>query len=238
MILAVQHAPFEGLGQIESWLEAAGFDVQLINAYDANPLPDPTQLQAINCEGVVLMGGPMSVHDRETLAWLDAEIIWAGSLPKTIPVLGVCLGAQILAIVHSGNVVPGDHKEIGWFPIERVDTPAAESGHTLGSLPDRLTVCHWHGEQIKAPQGATVLYRSEACPVQAFSIGGHIGLQFHLEMNENTIEAMINNCGHELVQAPYIQTAAQLRTAENFVQCHTALDHILQQLFSSDQERH
>jgi GMP synthase-like glutamine amidotransferase len=156
------------------------------------------------------MGGPMSVNDESTLPWLRPEKRFIrNAMKRSVPVLGVCLGAQLIASALGSRVYRTSQKEIGWFPIEATSSPM-----NAFRFPDKCTVFHWHGETFDLPVGAVHLARSEVCENQAFQIGQYvIGLQFHLETTPESAQAILDNCKDELTPAPYIQTEAQLRGA-------------------------
>lgn len=199
----LQHVPFEGLGSIESWLVSRGAKVSYTRFFQSPQLPDLAEL-----DGVIAMGGPMSVNDEAQLPWLRAEKRFiAAAIDAGKAVLGICLGAQLIASALGARVYPGPHKEIGWFDIE------STSNHSgLFQFPPSVTVFHWHGETFELPAGATRLARSAGCENQAFQIGARaIGLQFHLEMTPENVAALIANCRNELIDGPFIQSEEQMR---------------------------
>ncbi|HEY5653333.1 MAG TPA: type 1 glutamine amidotransferase, partial [Pontiella sp.] len=158
--------------------------------------------------------------------WLKAEkelIIQAVHAGKTI--LGVCLGAQLIADALGAKVYSGPHKEIGWFPIQCFNSD-------LIWPENQLTVFHWHGDTFDLPKGAKRIASSAACKNQAFIVKDRIlGLQFHMETTLEGIETLIENCGHELVEAPFIQTPKEMRSgAVNIKSINCALEHLLDSL--------
>jgi GMP synthase-like glutamine amidotransferase len=189
-VLAFRHVPFEGLGLIESALARSGLEFAYVDLYAGGEAPE-TRTAA----GLIFMGGPMSVNDG--LWWLRAEErIIAEAAQRGTPVLGVCLGAQLIARALGGRVYKNARKEIGWYEIEF--TPEATTDALFGGL-QRETVFHWHGETFDLPSGAVRLAGSEACRNQAFRAGRSIyGLQFHLEVTPETIRDWSEqdaNCG-------------------------------------------
>jgi GMP synthase-like glutamine amidotransferase len=203
----LQHVPFEGLGSIEPWLRAAGYEVTGTQFFQSSVLPDPRDLDLL-----VIMGGPMSVNEEEDFPWLGPEkrfirdVIESGK-----PVLGICLGAQLIANAMGADVYPNRVKEIGWFPVERV-SPIDDSSFRF---PLSAEVFHWHGETFDLPPGATRIARSEGCENQAFQIGvSVIGLQFHLETTSESAQAIVSNCRAELNPSQYIQGEMEILSAK------------------------
>lgn len=203
----LQHVPFEGLGSIEPWLTSAGHEVTCTRLFEVADLPDP---DAIDC--LVILGGPMSVNDEAEYPWLASEkrfireVIHSGK-----PVLGICLGAQLIASALGARVSRNREKEIGWFPVHA--EVAADAA--VFPFPSPQTVFHWHGETFDLPPGAVKLAKSAACENQAFQLGKSvIGLQFHLETTPESARAIIAHCGDELVPSTYVQTADEMLSAE------------------------
>ena len=201
----LQHVPFEGLGSIELWLAGRGAVVQTTRFFDLPELPNLADLDL-----VIAMGGPMSVNDEADLPWLKEEKRFiAEAIRSGKAVLGICLGAQLIANALGARVYPGPHKEIGWLDIE-----STYEGSELFRFPDRATVFHWHGETFDLPPGSTQLARSAGCENQAFQIGPRtIGLQFHLETTPESAESLIVNCRNELIEGRFIQSEEALRGA-------------------------
>jgi len=206
-VQVLQHVPFEGLGSIETWLSERGASVQTTRFYQSAVLPDPRSI-----DFVIAMGGPMSVNDERQYPWLKAEKAFIReAVNRELPVLGVCLGAQMIASALGARVFANAHKEIGWFPVQAVSTDA-----DAFRFPRQTTVFHWHGETFDLPPGAVHLARSAGCENQAFQIGRSvIGLQFHLETTPQTADQLIRHCRDERVVGEYIQTEQALRAAPN-----------------------
>lgn len=202
----LQHVPFEDIGSMAPWLAAREATVSYTRFFDADTLPPPDGFDL-----VIAMGGPMSVNDEALLPWLKAEkrflheVIAAGTA-----VIGVCLGAQLLASALGARVYRNREREIGWFDIE-----GRAAGAGLFRFPDLATVFHWHGETFELPPGATHLASSAACDNQAFQLGERvIGMQFHVETTPESAEALIAHCGNELDGGgAFVQDAAALRAA-------------------------
>lgn len=160
---------------------------------------------------LIVMGGPMSVNDDATIAWIAAEkafikqAIDAGKI-----VMGICLGAQFIASVLGATVYKNSQKEIGWFPLHKMEispTNSTSLSETITLLLSNQTVFHWHGETFQLPENAVGLLSSEACVNQAFLYRDSVlGLQFHVEMDETSIDTIVDNCRAELIPSEYIQT--------------------------------
>ncbi|TAN41005.1 MAG: type 1 glutamine amidotransferase [Nitrospirae bacterium] len=220
----LQHVPFEGLGSIASWLKDRKAETTFTRFYASPALPLLGGLDL-----VIAMGGPMSVNDETALPWLRPEKQFVrDAVAQGIPVLGVCLGAQLIAIALGSRVYRNPQKEIGWFPIEQTHCPA-EAFH----FPEKCMVFHWHGETFDLPAGAVRLAKSAACENQAFQIGRYvIGLQFHLETTLESATSILVNCADELSPGPYIQTEATLRAAPPaaYAEINALMDKVLSYL--------
>jgi len=225
----LQHVPFEGLGSIESWLQNAGYEISNTQFFNSGILPGIDEIDLL-----VVMGGPMSVNDEPEHPWLVEEkkfiksIIEAGK-----PVLGICLGAQLIANSMGGKVFSNSEKEIGWFPIEAVDPDSS----TVFRFPKEAVVFHWHGETFSLPAGAVQIAKSKGCNNQAFQIGGNvIGLQFHLETTPESAQAIVENCRDELVEGLYIQSEAEILSTpkERYSSINSLMGSILEYLHASN----
>lgn len=222
-----QHVPFEGLGSMESWFRGRGARVEVTHFYSGHR---PPPIESI--DGLVVMGGPMSVNDEATLPWLRAEKEFvAAAVRRGLPVLGVCLGAQMISSALGGRVFPNAHREIGWFPVLR--TPGA-AAHPLGAcFPESAEAYHWHGETFTLPPGAVHLLSSAATERQAFAVGTKaLGLQCHLETTEASARDLIRNCASELTGGPHVQTAeAMLEKPERFGRANALMARVLDALW-------
>jgi GMP synthase (glutamine-hydrolysing) len=189
-LLAVRHVHFEHLGALEPLLVSAGYTVRYVEAPTArfSELP-PADL-------LVLLGGPISVNDERDYPFLQEELAFvAARLRAREPVLGLCLGAQLMARSLGGRVYPLGHREIGWAPLTAT---AAGGRHALRHLLDpELPVLHFHGETFDLPAGAELLASTPSCENQAFSLGSHaLGLQFHPEVTAEQLESWwVGNTG-------------------------------------------
>jgi GMP synthase-like glutamine amidotransferase len=204
----LQHVPFEGLGSIGAWLRTSGAEVTATRFHEEASLPDVRTLDL-----VIAMGGAMSVNDEPRLPWLAAERQFvAAAIDRGVAVLGICLGAQLIARASGARVYPNAEREVGWWPItgtsETADVPDWARKGAIN------TVFHWHGETFDLPRGAVRLARSEGCEQQAFQIGRHvIGIQFHLETTPDLVDGLIENGPEDLAPSRFVQTAEELRSA-------------------------
>ena len=217
----LQHVPFEDIGSICQWLTKAGADISYTRFFDDQALP---QIQGLDL--VIAMGGPMSVNDESVLPWLRAEKDFIRqAVHNGVSVLGICLGAQLIASALGARVYRNPQKEIGWFPIE-----ATGRLPETFCFPKKCTVFHWHGETFDLPAGAVHLAKSQGCANQAFQIGRNvIGMQFHLESTPESVGAILDNCSNELTQGRYIQTADELRkaAASSYIKINSIMDDVL-----------
>jgi GMP synthase-like glutamine amidotransferase len=199
----LQHVPFESLGSIETWLRSAGYEITNTRFFQRAALPDVKEIDLL-----VVMGGPMSVNDESELLWLVKEKQFIRHAIETgKPVLGICLGAQLIASAMGSRVYPNAAKEIGWYPIQGV---AAIDKCTF-RFPPSVEVFHWHGETFDLPPGSVHLATSEGCNNQAFQLGQSvIGLQFHLEVTPQSVRQLVSHCRAELIPAKYVQSETSM----------------------------
>ncbi len=183
-ILVFQHVPYEPLGTLDPLLKAAGFRIRYINfARDREARPELDKYAAI-----VVLGGPMNADDIENHPNLATEVsILEEAVERDMSILGICLGAQLLAKALGGTVAPGRRREIGWYDVEL--TELGRSDPVLSTFAERQPVFQWHEDSISLPAGCEHLAASPDCNVQAFRHGEHAyGFQFHLEVDRFLIE--------------------------------------------------
>ncbi len=201
----LQHVEFEGLGSIEDWFRDQGVVWTATRFHLNEPLPDIDGV-----DFVVAGPGPMSVNDEAELPWLRAEKQFLrDAMERGLPVLGVCLGAQLIAASLGAPVYPNPVREIGWFPVQS-EGPSNDAF----PFPAELTVFHWHGETFDLPVGAIRLVRSPACENQGFQVGRNVvGLQFHLETTPQSARTLLEHSRHEMVPGPFVQSEDQILMA-------------------------
>ncbi|HEY1497142.1 MAG TPA: gamma-glutamyl-gamma-aminobutyrate hydrolase family protein [Candidatus Solibacter sp.] len=190
-VLAFRHVPFEGLGLLEDVLRRRGVSIDYVDCYQ----PDAVVPHAEDYSALVFLGGPMSVNDDLGYLRREMEMIRAAAARRQ-PVLGICLGAQLIAKAMGARVQPNAEKEIGWFELEF--TPAAARDPLFAGLSKEV-VFHWHGETFALPEGAELLASSRLCKHQAYRVGSYLyGLQFHLEVTPAMVAdwcVQEENCG-------------------------------------------
>ncbi|ASR44491.1 glutamine amidotransferase [Xanthomonas citri pv. mangiferaeindicae] len=193
--VAIRHLHFEDLGTLAPLLVARGYTVRYLDA--GRERIDADALAAADL--LVVLGGPIGAYDEATYPFLADELnVIAQRLQRTRPLLGICLGAQLIARALGADVASMGHKEIGFAPL--MLTPAGEAS-ALTAL-DRVPVLHWHGDRFGIPAGAVRLAGTNACAHQAFAIGRHVlALQCHLEAEPQRIEQWLIGHACELAQA-------------------------------------
>ena len=201
----LQNVDFEGPAAIADWAQDRGFGLDCTRMHRGEQPPHPHEF-----DWLVVMGGPMNVHQHRTYPWLATEKAYVRRcMDQRKLILGICLGAQILADVLGGDVVRNPHVEIGWHPVSL--TSEAEHSRIFRELPHRFVPFHWHGDTFATPPGCLRTAQSEACANQAFQWGDRIvGLQFHLDYTAESVRMMLEHCRDELVEAPYVQSPEEM----------------------------
>ncbi|MCI6872841.1 MULTISPECIES: type 1 glutamine amidotransferase [Hallerella] len=193
-----QHVAFEGPGAILPYLESKGYHVHLVKLYAGDLVPS-----SLDVDFAVLMGGPMSALEEDKYPFMVEEKQLCRELfAADKPVLGVCLGAQIMANAFFAPIRQNPEKEIGFYPV------TFENGFTVNAF-------HWHGETFDIPEYAESIAYSEACRNQGFKMGRSLGLQFHLETTAESLNSLLENCAEELeaalsAKAKYVQSKSQI----------------------------
>lgn len=221
-----QHVPFEGPAGLTEWFSEVGAEVRRVRLFDGEALPELAET-----DWLVVMGGPMSANDEEKFPWMAGEkrfVAQAVAAGKTV--LGICLGAQLIASALGARVYPNPEREIGWFPVTRTADPARVP--LARALPERIEAFHWHGETFDLPPGAVRLARSAACENQAFAVGDRVmGVQFHLETTMEGARALLENCAEDLRPGAFVQNADTIPAGERrFEALRFALRNLLEVL--------
>ena len=216
-----QHESHEGLGCIEDWSKRKEHSLTSTKFYEDAKLPDLSTFDFL-----IIMGGSMGVNDEDKYKWLMSE---KNFIKKTIdskkPVLGICLGSQLIAASLGARVYQNKYKEIGWMNIDM--TNDAQDNFLFTLFPQKLKVCQWHGDTFDLPDGAILLAESEGCKNQAFIYNKHVlGLQFHLEFTEESLKELINFGREELVENKYVQTEKEI--LQNLKLCNAANNYLFQ----------
>lgn len=219
----LQHVAFEGLGSLEGALLARGHQLSCTRLYAGDVLPPLAAFDAL-----VVMGGPMGVDDEATLPWLAAEkqfIKAAVTAGKRI--LGICLGAQLLAVALGARVDKNAYREIGWWPVIRRNDCADST--LASSFPDEVDVFHWHGDTFTLPDGARLLASSSGCRNQGFVWNERVlALQFHLETTPQSALDLCDHCSEDLDGSRYVQTrTAMLEHPERFAAINQLMSTLL-----------
>lgn len=210
----LQHVPFENPGTILSWAAQNGHIVTGTPLYSGAPLPGGEEF-----DWLVVMGGPMNIYEEEKYPWLAREKAFIGqAIASGKVVIGLCLGAQLIADVIGGKVTKNPHKEIGWYPVHLSEQ--ARLSPLFSFFPPQTVVFQWHGDTFSVlPGEAVCIARSEACENQAFVYRSRVfGFQFHLESTLAIIKGLIENCRDEMIADVYVQTPEELLSHPEYVE--------------------
>lgn len=207
-----QHIPAETPGCISNWVLDMGYTLTETRFFSSTPLPDKNDL-----DWLVIMGGPMSVHDEYLFPWLTEEKKFIEqSITAGKTVLGICLGAQLIADVLGAKVAKNRWKEIGWHPVFR--TGDNRKCMIFNKVKDGRPVFHWHGETFDIPAGAVCGLSSEACKNQGFIYGDRVlALQFHLEVTPHLLHDMTGSFRDELIPSEYVQPEEEILKGEIYI---------------------
>lgn len=206
-----KHVSFEGLGSIQEWSTKNSHILTSTNFYVNENLPDLNSI-----DWLIIMGGPMSVYDEKEFRWLSKEKVFIkNAIENGKTVIGICLGAQLIAQILGAQVYPNKQKEIGWFTIRL--TESAKQHPLFNGLNSEITVFHWHGDTFELPENAIAIAKSDACNNQGFIYKQNVlALQFHLETTKESVQQMIENGRHELTQGQYIQEEKEIENQQQF----------------------
>jgi GMP synthase-like glutamine amidotransferase len=188
-ILSVQNIACETLGTLEQMFRSDGFEIEKVNA-QSDPLPASSRGYA----AIIILGGPMAVYDNLPYLQREHDLI-RDAIKSDVPVLGVCLGSQLIAQAAGGRVYKGKKKEIGWHSVHV--TPASSNDIFRDVTDKTIRVFQWHGDTYDLPANAKILAYSDLYP-QAFRIGSAVGIQFHLEVDRPLIESWMREYSAEV----------------------------------------
>lgn len=226
------HVPFEGPGSMSDFFNDSRFSVTATKLYQGEIPPETDSFDLL-----IIMGGPMGVHDAGEYPWLKDEIEFINrSVRDSKYILGICLGAQLIAHALGADVRKNLHKEIGWFPLTLSDKIRDTFLNDI--FHDGAEVFHWHGETFDIPEGAIEIASSEACMNQGFVYNNRIiGLQFHLETTEDSASMLLENCledidGSDFTQAP----ALIMEDGEKFRNINMMMSLLLQSIVEKMEE--
>ena len=177
------------MGLVGDLLKEKHFPFRETRLHSGDGLPRDTS----NLRGLIVMGGPMNVDEIDKYPYLFEEVrLIEKMISESKPVLGICLGSQLIAKALGEKIYPNKHKEVGWYPIELTENAASDP--VFSSCPQKIKVLHWHGDTFDLPKGAVHLARSSRCENQAFRWGKTTyGLQFHLEVTPNMLKSWISS---------------------------------------------
>ena len=219
----LQHASGEGPGQVAVWAAANGHKHTGTHWYRGDSSSDPASIDFL-----VIMGGGMNIYQHRDHPWLVPEkqliekIISQGK-----PVLGICLGAQLIADVLGSKIYQNPEFEIGWFPVHTLDT--ARHHPLFRHFPSTFTALHWHGDTFDLPTGATLLASTNACPNQAFICRDNIvGLQFHIEVRPEDVRHFVQGETAPLPKGDYVQSFDEILAGDHHIPAvHALLSNML-----------
>ena len=201
-----RHIACEGPGYLADVLERHAVPWRLVRVDEGEGIPDTLD----DSSGLVFMGGPMSVNDP--LPWIEQEMrLIRMAQAANFPVLGHCLGGQLISKALGGTISANPVREIGWHSVRKCDTPAAASW--LAGLPDETILFHWHGETFSLPEDAELILENDNCTHQAFALGNTLALQCHVEMLTPMVSEWATLYAHELEETgSTVQSAEQMTT--------------------------
>jgi GMP synthase (glutamine-hydrolysing) len=209
-ILSVQNIPCETLGLLEQMFEHDGYHIEKVNIQD-----DPVPTSPLGYDAIVILGGPMAVYDNFPYLQKEQELI-RNAMKNDTPVLGVCLGSQLIAQAAGGRVYKAKKREIGWHNVYL--TPASSNDIFRGFTDKMIRVFQWHGDTYDLPANAKILAYSDLYP-QAFRIESAVGIQFHFEVDEPLIQTWMKQYSADLI-------AEKIRP-ESILPAHYELEELL-----------
>jgi GMP synthase (glutamine-hydrolysing) len=204
----LMHASFETPGIIEKWAQDRGYAFDGTQPYSGERLP-----KTADVDFLIVMGGPQSARRLDDHPYLRDEIkLISEVISLNKPLVGFCLGSQLIGEALGAPTIASPNKEVGFFPVQLTDEGRHDS--ILGKLPSEFDVLHWHYDMPGIPTGASLLARSAGCPHQAFRYGDRTyGFQFHMEPTEESIKPLLENAAEDLAPGKYTQTSEEILSA-------------------------
>ncbi|HGX93625.1 MAG TPA: type 1 glutamine amidotransferase [Candidatus Tenderia sp.] len=219
-----RHIAHEGPGYLGLFLNRQNIPFEIIEVDQGAPIPQTPD----NSAGLVFMGGPMSVNDP--LPWIEPELaLIRQAVACKMPVLGHCLGGQLISKALGGSISSNHTKEIGWLDVERLDNATARSW--LTDLPQRFAAFHWHGETFSIPAGASHILKSDHCRHQAFAFDNVLAMQCHIEMTAELVPLWAD-CNAQEIAQPSATVQSKTTMTQNLEQRVAALQKVADQLYS------
>ena len=225
-ILFVTHASFEQPGSIESWAKKHNHETQEVKPYNGEKLPAIDEYDML-----VVMGGPQSPIEIDKSPYLKDEIdLIKQALKQKKRMVGVCLGAQLIAEALGAKTERSPNKEIGMYPVELLGDAAIDP--VFSDFPAKFDVMHWHSDMPGIVDGINLLAKSEGCPRQIFRFGDRVyGFQCHFELTKELVEGMVKHCGSDMMAGKYVMTPDQLISL-NYSKINAQMDKVLDYLAS------
>jgi GMP synthase-like glutamine amidotransferase len=204
-IRVLQHSSINSLGTIEEYATIKKHVVESTRFYE---IKRPPAIDSFDL--LIIMGGPMGIYDYKENPWLrDEKDFIKQVIEAEKPVLGICLGAQMVADILDARVYKNRYMEMGWFPVRTI--AQEKEIDFLEGLPDEITVFHWHSQTFDLPAGALHLFESDGCKNQGFIYGDRVvALQFHPEVNEERIQSLIERFGDGIADRPFVQKKEEM----------------------------
>lgn len=201
----LQHVPFETPGNIIPWAMKNNHTLSSTKLYEDQNLPAMEVF-----DWLIIMGGPMNIYEEDRYPFLTKEkLLIEKAIKKEKIVMGICLGAQLIADVLGAKVYKGRYKEIGWYDLFLTDE--ANHSRVFSQLPTSFVGFHWHGDTFDIPKGGYRMVSSKGCLNQAFEYNNRVfALQFHLETSRQSAKSLIDHCAAEIIQDKYIMSADQM----------------------------
>ncbi len=206
LIHVLQHVPFEGPAAVAEWAARRGHDLVVSSLWRGDALAD-----GVSPDWLLILGGPMGAGDEDRFPWLtDEKRLIERALRSDKVILGICLGAQLIADVLGSRIAANEYREIGWFPVQRTD--GCGSLEIASAFPEAFGAFHWHGDTFSIPSGARCICRSAACENQAFVYSDRVlALQFHLEVTlASALELMAHSSSDLDEGGRFVQRAGSM----------------------------